>query len=292
MFNAKSVILLFIVGAVIGAASCREMLDQFHFGSVQTRPSPIGVQGGQVSSDQGLLTIDFPAGAFSTTTLIGVSRLSAAQLSGPVETLNPVAGWDVAPTGAQLNLPATVTIHLDLPSGSSTGNLSVELPRVVVLRNGTIEFASMTTVEAHIAQGSMTVTTEILQLGRIVVVNPGAGGVQIGFQYPTTISAFGPVPIDATFHHVGGITDVVWSASSTGNLEISPFDGMFGPPGIIFDPLGGAQLVEDSFDMDCGPNGGGGSFSVTLSMSHAHPQNGTPQGITVFRLLDSLSCSE
>ncbi|MDE3151846.1 MAG: Ig-like domain-containing protein, partial [Gemmatimonadota bacterium] len=86
---------------------------------VQPNGTVVGSLGGVVSSADGAVVLDIPAGALATATDITITAVDNAVFSGDTQFL-PGTGYEIKPAGTTLNVPVTLRLGFNpanLPSG-------------------------------------------------------------------------------------------------------------------------------------------------------------------------------
>lgn len=92
-------------------------------------PTPPGAR--VVTSDDGLLTIEIPAGALAEPVDIAVTALAAADLPpGLADLAAEITGYRLEPDGLEFLLPVTITRTILLPIGGDPMHDGVPVPRM------------------------------------------------------------------------------------------------------------------------------------------------------------------
>lgn len=86
-------------------------------------PATLGVAGGRVTSDDGLLTLEIPPGAVPADTTFTIRALTPAEAA----TRGGEAGWELGPDGIQFATPITATVTLSESPVAADGSLGSAL---------------------------------------------------------------------------------------------------------------------------------------------------------------------
>jgi hypothetical protein len=138
-------------------------------GGGNTLQASIGSAGGAITSMDGNVTLNVPAGALSSDEMISITPISAADLGDEFSDTNIDIAYELEPTGLQFTVP--VSIALDV--GDDTPE-AINLPILLTSSNGQLELLRELTTSADIQNGTV-VTTGLLDHFSPLVVTSGDG---------------------------------------------------------------------------------------------------------------------
>lgn len=146
----------------------------------QEAPSPdvtqmIGAAGGQITSLDGSLILDIPAGALLSSTEIGIRKIESSELDAEFQSLSLGQSYDLTPDGLQFETPITITITEDtrLPSSteenSENDSVSVSFGHAELfsISGGIPEYLSNTS--ATLVANGVQLTGELAHFSSLVV---------------------------------------------------------------------------------------------------------------------------
>lgn len=129
-----------------------------------TSTETVGASGGQVTSADGMMILDIPAGALAADEEISITRVTVAQSPPELGEMDSDALiYDMKPDGLQFAQPAVVTLTPPESLAPEAGAADVEmtLPVMGTVSNGEFEFASEQRVVADGEAGTLSATGEI-----------------------------------------------------------------------------------------------------------------------------------
>jgi hypothetical protein len=134
------------------------------FDNPQRAGTEVGAAGAAITSRDGALTLEIPAGALTSPHRITVERLMPDQLGPELADVEAQYGVTVAyrlePDGLQFAVPATVRLNVAGDASTSAGTMRLRAPRLILASGATRE-APAVSVQRGTEDGSAVVTAQI-----------------------------------------------------------------------------------------------------------------------------------
>ncbi|MEZ6194562.1 MAG: hypothetical protein R3F20_02375 [Planctomycetota bacterium] len=234
-----------------------------------TASAVIGAAGGQVSSADGRLVLDIPAGALGNDETITITAIGAADLSGTMADFAPQLAWRLEPDGLVFAQPVAITLDLGAAPAEVAGVSTFEIPAVATQSLATgFDLVDLDDIEVDLALGTVMATGTISHFSDIGVQS--SHGVTVTLEHPTSIAQGASAPITATAevaanNTVGTSMVPTWDVIHGPDFATDGLPEPFGPMGTTFS-LAGPFTVADQFPISC-VTGGGGHVTVLISFS-------------------------
>lgn len=212
-----------------------------------TAMATIGSTGGTVSSVDGKVVLDVPAGALSADQEISITMVTAGQRGEDLADVSADAlVYEMRPDGLQFDMPVQVEI-MPSPEFSPTttdDESTIPMLTMVTLSGGMVELAAGQTIDIDVDAGTMSLVGSIEHFSTLVLIPEVQVGGEIEefrllAQVPTTALLGEPfnVPVvflpnsPASFVGVSGLyadaSDSPVDLNAPLNAEFAPIDGPF-----------------------------------------------------------------
>lgn len=209
-----------------------------------TSAETIGAGGGAITSVDGNVTLDVPAGALAADTEITMTMVPAGQRSSELSDLTPEAVvYEFGPDGLQFSTPATVTLALPDAEAPVTSGDSLSTPLTVVasLSGGTLELAGAQETTVEPTSGALVARAEIDHFSSVlaqfmwigesqgqpaavaVTADPPPARAVVGESFQSTIS----IVADVEAFPSGGLQGAQSDASISPVEQHGPFEATF-----------------------------------------------------------------
>jgi hypothetical protein len=162
----------------------------------------VGPSGGALTSSDGKLAVDIPAGALTGDVTI-TTEAAAAPAAGAVGTV-----YEIGPTGTQFAMPVTLTLHYDMAMLNGAAESSL---RVATFANGAWQLLPGAVVDAN----AKTVSGVTTHLSPYAVIPEAVGKTCASVQQNYGCTGTGPA-VDAGASNGGGSRGAGGSPGSTG----------------------------------------------------------------------------
>jgi hypothetical protein len=128
----------------------------------------IGPEGGSITSSDGRLTLDFPAGALDEETLISISKIFPAELGHEFDGLDPDHAYSLEPDGLEFNIPIKASLMQDDSPVQQDSTIEFEVGFVFILSNGDLQLLDNLIFELDADSNLVMVSGEIDHFSTII----------------------------------------------------------------------------------------------------------------------------
>jgi len=220
----------------------------------------IGPEGGKITSSDGRLTLDIPAGALDEDTEITITKINPNDLPPEFEGIDADLAYLLEPDGLEFNIPIEVELLTDQEALDQDGNISVNSILLFTSLNGELELlgnieniinADDNTV---LVKGSLEHFTDLVQTTFSITTRIENVPETIGINIPFTIDVivmdtFNPIFV--TLLTDAFLVDAFYTDMSVEDIiSTAPLDLVLQViPNIVSVPL--TTILKTSFDYIC-----------------------------------------
>lgn len=133
-----------------------------------TVSTPIGANGGIVTSADGKLTLTIPAGALGNTEIITIESIDPVTLPPEFSGLNGQAAYKLGPDGTQFAQPVGVSVNLNDPPLQADGSVKGSLVALVTSVNGALESLGNVALSVNMTANTATATGKLTHFSHVV----------------------------------------------------------------------------------------------------------------------------
>jgi len=129
----------------------------------------IGPEGGEITSSDGILTLDIPPGALDEDTEITIRKLNKSEIPTESDEIDVDSAYELLPDGLEFLVPATVSVLLDIIPVQEDGTMTTPLLNLFILSNGVLEVLDNLVTEVDGDENIVTVSGDFSNFSNILL---------------------------------------------------------------------------------------------------------------------------